>query len=80
MKNGYTVEDICSILNIDTIEVNRLAKIGWIKLYDIKDIGTRISKEAFEDYLKKKEELCTVQDISREYNLLEGVLYKKYYS
>ncbi len=76
MKNGYTVEDICSILNIDTIEVNRLAKIGWIKLYDIKDIGTRISKEAFEDYLKKKEELCTVQDISREYNLLEGVVRK----
>lgn len=74
MKSGYTIEDICSKLNIHASEVNRLSKIGWIKLYNIKKIGLRVSIDDFQEYLKKKEELCTVQDISKEYNLKESVV------
>lgn len=74
IKQGYTVEDICSDLSTGRDEINRFIAIDWLKVYDIKGIGLRARKKDYEDFRKKKEELYTVQDICEELDLKPGVV------
>lgn len=74
IRQGYTVDDICSELNIDQQEVKRFVEIDWLKMYDIKGLGLRTRKDDYKSFIDKKEKLYSVQDICKEFDLKPGVV------